>query len=440
MADVLVKKRERKNDTVWEYRFEVASIDGKRQWITKSGFKTKGAAKEAGKQAQKLYEQTGVATKPTDMSFADFLDYWIENRCRLVCKEVTITGYEKKIRLYIKPELGKYRLTSIRKDNIQKLITDLYNKGFSRNTLTAIKGILSKCFDYAMEDDNKYILTNPCDRVIIPKTTTAPKTKTRVEPHVYVPADIMAKIFTRFPEGQPTHIPLILGYRCGLRLGEVFGLVWEDIDLDKKILAVNRQVQWYSNKKTGRGGNRREEADYGYWYFTEPKYRSYRTIDLDNETCELLKREKEKQLKAEEYYGSFHHFTRYYSEEPLIFGGVLPNLPPSPMNAIGTEVKEQLVSFVCRREDGSYISPRTLQHTSSVIHNQLDFKDFDFHSLRHTHTTMLIENGAPPVYVQNRLGHKNLDTTMNIYANHMTETFKQQGNSILNNMYQLIGA
>ena len=51
MADVLVKKRERKNDTVWEYRFEVASIDGKRQWISKSGFKTKSAAKEAGKQA-----------------------------------------------------------------------------------------------------------------------------------------------------------------------------------------------------------------------------------------------------------------------------------------------------------------------------------------------------------------------------------------------------
>lgn len=297
MADVLVKKCERKNDTVWEYRFEVAAIDGKRQWISKSGFKTKSAAKEAGKQAQKLYEQTGVATKPTDMSFADFLDYWIENRCRLVCKEVTVAGYEK------------------------------------------------------------------------------------------------------------------------------------------KILAVNRQVQWYSNKKIGRGGNRREESDYGYWYFTEPKYRSYRTIDLDNETCELLKREHEKQLRAEEYYGSFNHFTRYYSDEPLIFGDVLPNLPPSPMNKIGSDVTEQIVAFVCRREDGSYISPRTLQHTSSVIHKQIDFKEFDFHSLRHTHTTMLIENGAPPVYVQNRLGHKNLDTTMNIYANHMTEAFKQQGNSILNNMY-----
>ena len=142
---------------------------------------------------------------------------------------------------------------------------------------------------------------------------------------------------------------------------------------------------------------------------------------MDNETCELLKREQEKQLRADEYYGSFNHFTRYYSDEPLIFGGVLPNLPPSPMNKIGSDVTEQIVAFVCRREDGSYISPRTLQHTSSVIHKQIDFKEFDFHSLRHTHTTMLIENGVPPVYVQNRLGHKNLDTTMNIYAHSKRE-------------------
>ena len=435
MADVLVKKRERKKDTVWEYRFEVASINGQRKWISKSGFKTKGEAKEAGKQAQKMYEQTGVPVKPTDMSYADFLDYWIENRCRLVCKIDTVAGYEKKIRLYIKPVLGKYRLTSIRKDNIQKLITDLYDKGFSRNTITSVKGIISKSFDYAIEDENKYLNSNPCDHVIIPKATTLPKTKTRVEPHVYIPAEIMDKIFARFPEGHPSHIPLLLGHRCGLRLGETFGLTWQDIDFEKKTLAINRQVQWYSNKKIGRGGNRRQNTDYGYWYFTEPKYRSYRIIDLDDDTVELLKREKEKQTRAEEYYGSFNHFTRYYSEEPLIFDGVVPDIPPSPINKISTTESENVITFICRREDGTYISPRTLQHTSNIIHKQLDFKEFDYHSLRHTHTTMLIENEAPPIYVQKRLGHKNLETTMNIYANHMTDTFKQKGNAILNKIY-----
>ena len=80
MADVLIKKRERKKDTVWEYRFEIASVGGKRQWISKSGFKTKGEAKEAGKEALQKYEQVGVPILPIDMSYADFLDHWIENR------------------------------------------------------------------------------------------------------------------------------------------------------------------------------------------------------------------------------------------------------------------------------------------------------------------------------------------------------------------------
>ena len=274
MADVLVKKRERKNDTVWEYRFEVASVNGKRQWISKSGFGTKGEAKREGKQAQRLYEQTGVAVKPTDMSFSDFLDYWIEHQCKLLCKQVTIEGYEKKIRLYIKPALGKYRLRSIRKNNIQDFINKMYNDGFSRNTLTSIKGILSKCFDYALEDDNGYITFNPCRNVTIPKPTSAPQTKTRYEPHVYIPSNMIDSIFNRFPIGQPTHIPLLLGFRCGLRLGEAYGCVWEDIDFEKKTLSVNRQVQWVSSKKIGRGGNRRNDVEYGFWYFSEPKYRS----------------------------------------------------------------------------------------------------------------------------------------------------------------------
>lgn len=435
MADVLVKKRERKNDTVWEYRFEVASVNGKRQWISKSGFGTKGEAKREGKQAQRLYEQTGVAVKPTDMSFSDFLDYWIEHQCKLLCKQVTIEGYEKKIRLYIKPALGKYRLRSIRKNNIQDFINKMYNDGFSRNTLTSIKGILSKCFDYALEDDNGYITFNPCRNVTIPKPTSAPQTKTRYEPHVYIPSNMIDSIFNRFPIGQPTHIPLLLGFRCGLRLGEAYGCVWEDIDFEKKTLSVNRQVQWVSSKKIGRGGNRRNDVEYGFWYFSEPKYRSYRNIDLDDNLISILMNEKEKQEISEKYYGELGYFTRYYADEMIIHDGVVPDYYPSPINKIGTDETDYPINFVCRRENGTYISPRTMQHTSSVIHNQLQFEAFDYHSLRHTHTTMLIENGAPPIYVQKRLGHKNLDTTLNIYANHLTEKFKEQGNMVLNNIF-----
>ena len=146
-------------------------------------------------------------------------------------------------------------------------------------------------------------------------------------------------------------------------------------------------------------------------------------------------KEKEKQKISEKYYGELGYFTRYYADEMIIHDGIIPDYYPSPINKIGTDETDYPINFVCRRENGTYISPRTMQHTSSVIHNQLQFEAFDYHSLRHTHTTMLIENGAPPIYVQKRLGHKNLDTTLNIYANHLTEKFKEQGNMVLNNIF-----
>lgn len=203
---------------------------------------------------------------------------------------------------------------------------------------------------YAMEEEHKFVSFNPATNVIIPKATTVPKKKTRTQPHVYVPVEQMEQIFKRFPEGQPTHISLLLGYRCGLRLGEVFGITWDDIDLKKKTISINRQVQWYSNTSLGRGGNRREDTSYGYWYFTEPKYRSYRIINLDDDTCQLLKREKDLQTKAEEMYSIYNRFTRYYANEALTYGGTVPEQISSPMNRIGTKITEYEIPFLCRRE------------------------------------------------------------------------------------------
>ena len=76
-----------------------------------------------------------------------------------------------------------------------------------------------------------------------------------------------------------------------------------------------------------------------------------------------------------------------------------------------------------------------MQHTSSVIHKQLNFPEFDFHSFRHTHATMLVEEGAPMIYVQYRLGHTKIETTEQVYTNHLTETLAEQGNNTLHNMF-----
>ena len=75
-----------------------------------------------------------------------------------------------------------------------------------------------------------------------------------------------------------------------------------------------------------------------------------------------------------------------------------------------------------------------MQHTSRIIHLDLNIRDFDYHSLRHTHATVLLENGAPLKYIQQRLGHKKIDITINVYQ-HLTDDLRQMGTEILNGIF-----
>ena len=347
MSDLIVRPRMLKSGKmVYEYAFEIARIDGKRKRKTKSGFRTKREAKEAGKIELSLYEKCGQTTKDTNISVADFFDLWMEKDCGLTCKESTLDGYHKKIRLYIKPSIGEYYLKNITKDILQDFIKDMYDKGFSKNTISSIRGIVTKAFRWA--EEKHYIVASPATNLIIPRNQQPQKaTITRQKPHIYVSEDRIKQIFERFPEKEPAHLPLMIIYHCGLRVGEVFGLIWEDIDFENKLLRVNRQVQWHQGKRTKKDiklYNGTSKSN-GYWYFSEPKYNSYRQIDLDDELIALLKREKEWQLKSEEYYAEY--YTRYYCDQKLYVLGEKPTYDIIPMNPIKTTKTDNEINFVC---------------------------------------------------------------------------------------------
>lgn len=99
-----------------------------------------------------------------------------------------------------------------------------------------------------------------------------------------------------------------------MRPGEVFGLIWDDIDFVNKTITVNRQVQWYAGKRTEEEKKRTNgtSESNGYWYFCEPKHKSYRTIDIDDTLLDILKEEYEKQQRACEYYDEY--YSHYYSD------------------------------------------------------------------------------------------------------------------------------
>ena len=72
-------KNGRKKTANWEYRFEIAPVNGKRQQASDAGYPTEKAAYEAGVAAYEKYNSAGSVNKPKEISVADYLDYWLEN-------------------------------------------------------------------------------------------------------------------------------------------------------------------------------------------------------------------------------------------------------------------------------------------------------------------------------------------------------------------------
>ena len=400
MSELRLRKRGR----YWEYAFEGARIGRKRQTISKSGFRTKTEASAAGAKAMDEYNRAGTVFVPTAISVSDYLDLWMREYCQNNCKASTIANYEKKIRLHIKPAIGKYRLAALAPETIQKLLNDKFNEGYSRNTLAVLKGILTGSLSYAVQP-LKYIPFSPAEYVDIPSTRAVPRVKSRKSPHVYLTPEQMKTVFARFPEGSSSYLPILIGYKCGLRIAEAFALEWEDVDLDAKKLTVRQQVLWQER-------NRENNAE-PYWYYTLPKYDSIRTIELSQDVVDALRREKARQDEARAFYGE--GYIRQFRDEA------------DHLNEAG---KGSEIHPIMVRPDGSYINSRNMQYVSQVAMKELGMEKFDYHSLRHTHATMLAEKGASPKYVQHRLGHKNVQVTMQIYQ-HLTEKMSEDGARIL---------
>lgn len=281
-------------------------------------------------------------------------------------------------------------------------------KGFSRNTLVSVKALLSGAFKYAVTPC-QYLDHSPMTYVTLPKVYDAKQTITQdgavrgSNAHIYIEKDWVDKILMRFPEGHSGHIPLLLGYKLGTRLGESYALTVEDFDFKNKTVRINKQVQW-------KPANQR-------WYLKGPKYNSVRTISMDDELAEVIKRKIHQIKKDKIYLGEL--YTQLYVNDN---GEINDAKEGTPVHLINV------------REDGSYISPRTMHHCSQIIHRQMDYKEFDYHSLRHTHATDLAKAGANPKFVQARLGHKSVKITLEIYQ-HLDNVMEQQGADILNKIY-----
>lgn len=399
----------RKRADTWSYRFAIPAPGGKYKEITKSGFKTKKEAYAAGIKALNEYNGTGKVSKVSSMLYADLLDKWLE-KIRLESKESTYDTYKNNVDHLIKPKLGSIPISRLDTDQLQDVLNGLFIDKYAHSRLISVKSNISSSLKYAKKLG--YIQVNPAAELEVPgKTENArDNVESRSKEREVVSPEVWSAIIKRFPEGTPCHIPLVLAYRCGLRRGEAFGLTWDNVDFGSATLTIDHQVQYSKSQKCFR--------------ITKPKYNSVRTIELDKDTMELLRRTRLRQLKDIGRYGEY--YIRQYVDEK---GYINPAGKGNP------------VMFVNQEENGKYIDPFKIFYILKVIqgktksHSPAISETFDYHSLRHTHATMLLEAGLDIKYVSERLGHKDVQTTLDIYT-HLTSKMRDTNRSKLDQLYQ----
>lgn len=403
MAEINTRKR----GTKWEYRFEAARINGKRNQITKGGFKTKKEALEEGTKALAQYNLAGKHFEPSEISVSDAFDYWVTAYAIPNLATATVTAYQNIIKNHVKPRIGFYKLKAVDTPVLQDMVNAIYvERGFTKAFMNNILKVIKGSFKYFAKTA-KFITYNPAIDVSCPKFEPVQKGKSILE------KDEVKKMLERFKKSPYQYYALLIAYYTGLRVSEVYGLTWNDIDFENSTLSVNQIVK---DRDTDAVPGRRpiKGKSIRKWYLGACKTpSSYRTIKIGETLLNGLKEYKEWQETNEKEYGEY--YIKHYLKEEKLPNGRTEYRIISQDTTSGYEVPLKRTYLVMVKENGEFHGTDSMKYPSKVARFELGI-DFKFHNLRHTHATMLVENEAPVKDVSERLGHSDIRTTMNTYV------------------------
>ena len=404
----------RQRGNTFSYYFSLGKVAGKYKKIEKGGFDTKEEAYNAGIKAYQEYTEGGSVFRPSDSSVADYMDYYVENYVKMNMKANTVLNHIKMIKCHIKPDLGDYKLKSLTSATIQEWVNGKYKRCYAFNTIDNMLKVLNTALKQAVITFG-FIRENPAQYVRVPKAAKNGAKESR-QP---ITDEDMKKVIERFPFGHQYHLPIMIGYYTGLRIGEVLGLTWDNVDLKKGAITVSHQLQRIVNSK-----NKRGIKGTGVYHIESTKTASSeRTILIGATLLAELKRWKSVQAANELKLGGDYMVAYLHEEYNEVVEKKIQRVrsyPKAEHGVIGTRI-----NFICTQECGEFIKATAFQHASRVARTELGLDKFDFHSLRHTHATKLIENGANVKDVSARLGHASIDTTLDIYT-HDTEIMQNE--------------
>ncbi|MBK5502244.1 site-specific integrase [Peribacillus sp. TH14] len=370
----------RKRGDKWSYTVNLGidTITKKRKQITKSGFSSKTAAKDAAKEMEFKISR-GEFVQDSNMNFHTLAEKWLESYLTQA-KVSSVRARTKESNVLLK-QWKNTPIKSINNSVYREYLNEL-SKVYSLNYTIGIHTTGRMMFKFAVESE--WLQQNPTENYSLPKqqATIEEVEKENLRKKFLEKNELIGFLSLARTEGLSNDYTLfsLLAY-SGIRIGESLALKWSDIDFRRGSISISKTLYNPTNNKVN------------YTLLTPKTKGSIRTIKMDDQVMKLLKKHLIQQNKMK------IQNTHTYMDENFVF--------TSPE---GYPLVQKLPAIRLQR------LLKKLPH----IH-----KEVTLHSFRHTHTSLLIEAGVGLKEIQQRLGHTDIQTTMNIYA-HMTDNMEEK--------------
>ena len=341
-------------DGRWMARVDLGWQDGRRRRKAYYGSTRAEVAAQLTK-ALRTVQRGATSLGDERQTIKQFLERWIEN-VRSSVRAKTHHSYTQLVRLHLVPGLGHLRLGRLQPEHVDAFLDRKRAAGLSPRTCQYLRAVLRIALNRAIK--RKLVAQNAAALADAPRVVRAEvQSLTPDQARTFLPAIAEHHLY-----------PLIVvAVSCGLREGELLGLQWPDVDLDRDVLRVRHALE-----RLGKG-----------WRLIEPKSEgSRRTIRLPAPVVPILRAHRVRQL-----------------ERRL---------------AAGARWREH--EFVFTARDGQPLDGCRLNRQTKAQLHAAGLPRLKFHSLRHSCATFLLVQGVAPRVVMDILGHSQISVTMNTYS------------------------
>lgn len=328
-------------------------------------------------------------------SVNDTFDRYMSTKYNL--RESTKSSYLYTYDHYVRDTFGKKRIADIKYSDVLQFYYYLLNEvKISLGTLDTVHCLLHPTFQLAVRDE--IIRNNPTDGVM--KEISRESGKKRGIRHALTVEQQRA--FMEYIANHPIYyhwwpmFTVLLGTGC--RIGEALGLRWQDLDYDKRTISINHSLSYYQKPESNKSVLRISKPK------TEAGIRTIPMLDIVKDAFEMLY---EEQLE-----NGFNE-----SEIDGMSGFIF-------CNRFGMVPNPQTVNHTIKRIANSYNADEVVR-AKKERRDPIILPNFSCHHLRHTFCTRLCENETNLKVIQSIMGHRNIETTMDIYAE-ATEEKKQE--------------